>query len=65
MFTANEEKHREGETKKYWRKRPKTLKNEIRDKKRKQPKIASNEEIAALTLEGNTANTAIQAIQQI
>ena len=37
----------------------------IKDRKRKHPKVSSNEELAALMLEANTANTAIQAIQQI
>ena len=37
----------------------------MKEKKRKQPKIASNEELAALTLNANTANIAIHAVQQI
>ena len=65
VCAANEVGNKEETTKKYWKIRSKTLKNEIKEKKRKQPKIASNEELAALMLNANTVNIAIHAVQQI
>jgi hypothetical protein len=37
----------------------------VTNRKRKQPKISSNEELAELMLEANKANQAIEAIQKI
>ena len=47
------------------RKRSRRLTNEIKDKKAKQPKVSSNEELAELTQEASNANAAMEAIQMI
>ena len=65
VCASNEMQCNEGTRKDYWKIRSKTLKKEITEKKKKQPKVAGNEELAALTLEANTANIAIHAVKQI
>ena len=65
VCAANSVLNVKGAKEQYWRKRSRSLKQEIKDRKLKQPRVSNNRELAELSQEASNANNAIEAIQTI